>query len=83
MIDLLQQRGHELRRPHTERLRKDICELRIHGEVGQIRLLYFLFDGAKIVITHGFVKKGNAVPPGEIDKAEAIRSAYYAASGKG
>ena len=34
----------------------------------QVRILYF-FDGKRVVLTQGFLKKTSAVPPEEIDRA--------------
>jgi phage-related protein len=38
--------------------------------------LFFFFDGDKIVITHGFVKKSHSVPDAEIDRAVDYRKDY-------
>ena len=46
-----------------------IRELRIVFGSNQYRLLYFFF-GKIIVITHGFIKKTDAVPVNEIKTAE-------------
>jgi phage-related protein len=75
MIGLLEMHGHNLRRPHADILRDHIYELRIRTR-RQIRLLFFFFDGDKIVITHGFIKKSNSVPQAEIDRAVEYRKDY-------
>ena len=65
-IDLLAERGHELRRPHAEYLAgTDLYELRVKVRNVQLRLLYF-FDGrSAVVLSHGFAKEGK-IPPAEI-----------------
>ncbi|TKJ48049.1 hypothetical protein CEE34_00365 [Candidatus Aerophobetes bacterium Ae_b3a] len=45
-------------------------ELRISFSSNRYRFLYFFF-GEKI-ITHGFPKKSNIIPVGEIERAERI-----------
>jgi|APDee1175537692_1029409.scaffolds.fasta_scaffold30076_1 phage-related protein len=54
-----------------------IFELRITFGHLEPRILYF-FDGRDIVLTHGFLKKTRAVPPGEIERAKRIRADYMA-----
>jgi len=82
-LALLEEHGHTLRRPHVDYLQDDIWELRVSGQAGPLRLLYFFFDGTKIVVTHGFVKKGNVrdkdrVPQGEMARAGQTRAEYLA-----
>jgi phage-related protein len=72
-MDRLSEHGNELGRPHAAYLRDDIYELRPK----HYRLFYFFFDGTKIIITHGYAKKTNAVDPNQIDKAIEYRKDYY------
>ena len=37
------------------------------------RVLCFFFTGGRLILTHGFVKKGDKTPHGEIERAEAIK----------
>jgi len=37
----------------------------------EYRFLYFFF-GKRIIITHGFLKKADRIPKGEIERAERI-----------
>jgi len=41
----------------------------------EIRLLYFIQDKS-IVLTHGFLKKTQRVPSGEIEKAKRFRNEW-------
>ncbi len=77
VIELLKENGHELRRPHGDFLRDGIYELRArHGKV-RLRMLYFFHDKVA-VLTHGIKKKGDKVPPKEIDRAIRFRECYPA-----
>ena len=40
------------------------------------RILCFFFVGKRIILTHGFVKKGNKTPKGEIERAEALKQEF-------
>jgi hypothetical protein len=66
-VELLEERGHELRRPHADTLRDGIHELRAVSQRVNYRVLYF-FYGSDAVISHGITKEG-IVPPKEIDLA--------------
>ena len=77
VIELLKQNGHDLRRPHADFLRDGIYELRArHGKV-RLRMLYFFHDKVA-VLTHGIKKKGDKVPPKEIDRAIRFRERFQA-----
>jgi phage-related protein len=75
-IQRLEEFGLQLQRPHAAPLRDHILELRKRTHQGNIRLLYFFFDGEKFIITHGFKKKTSAVPADEINKAIEFRKDY-------
>jgi phage-related protein len=79
-FDLLAEFGHELRRPHTDYLRDEIWELRVHTRRGQLRFLYFYSGQTMIVVTHGFLKKSAAVPRVEIEQAITYRADYLSKS---
>ena len=66
LLDLLAERGHRLRRPHSGALGDALFELRCREGGIQVRMLYS-FEGKGIaVLTHGIVKKTGAVPRAEI-----------------
>ncbi len=66
-IELLEERGYELRRPHSGTLRNGIHELRALSQRVNYRVLYF-FNEQTAVLSHGLTKEG-AVPKREIDLA--------------
>ncbi|HHT9133543.1 MAG TPA: type II toxin-antitoxin system RelE/ParE family toxin [Candidatus Avalokitesvara rifleensis] len=69
-IELLAREGHRLYRPYTDTVRGKIRELRIPYRTNQYRVLYFFFYGDSIVLLHAFAKKTQAVPKGELERAE-------------
>lgn len=72
-LELLQEYGHSLRRPHVDYLRDGIYELRIRYFSVQYRILYFFNKEVGIVISHG-IKKEAKVPAQEIDLAVSRKS---------
>jgi phage-related protein len=56
-------------------LEDGIFELRVSLENRIARSLYFYESNQQIIFTHGFIKKGQKTPKGEIEKARAIRHA--------
>ncbi|MBI4064552.1 MAG: type II toxin-antitoxin system RelE/ParE family toxin [Elusimicrobia bacterium] len=67
-FDHLEQMGPDLPRPYADTLRDKIRELRVPYGRLQWRILYF-FEGKRIVLTQGFLKKTQAVPEEEIERA--------------
>ena len=46
-----------------------IFEFKVDGG----RVLCFFFIGGRLVLTHGFIKKSDKTPKGEIERAESIK----------
>ena len=46
----------------------------------QGRVLCFFFVGQRVILTHGFLKKSDKTPRGEIDRAENIKADFTARS---
>lgn len=44
----------------------------------QGRVLCFFFIGKRVILTHGFLKKGNKTPKGEIERAEKLKLDFTA-----
>lgn len=60
----------------SKHLEDGIFELRISLTDKIARSLYYYQKGAKIIITHGFIKKTQKTPRKEIEKAKKFREAY-------
>jgi len=57
-------------------LEDGIFELRTYLRDKIARTLYFYQKGAKIIITHSFIKKTQKTPGKEIERAKALREQY-------
>lgn len=67
-VSLLQEYGPALKRPHADKLKDKIYELRLSFGRLEIRILYFFWNDI-IILTNGFLKKTSEVPEKEIEKA--------------
>ena len=65
-IDLLAQYAPDLHEPYTKHIDGPIWELRSKFSSNIYRIFYFIWDGHKLVLLHGFTKKTQKTPPGEI-----------------
>ena len=76
LMELLEEKGNELREPYSKHLDDSIFELRA-SQAGNIsRVLYFFYFDKQIVITNGFIKKQQKTPPREIKLAKKRRSDF-------
>jgi phage-related protein len=65
-LALLEEFGHELRRPHAEHLKgTDLYELRVKYYRINLRMLYFFHEQENAVVISGFSKE-RQIPPKEI-----------------
>ena len=57
ILQILQEKGNQLREPYSKHLEDGIFEIR--GKVGSdiTRVLYFFYLDGKIILTNGFIKK--------------------------
>lgn len=69
LLKILSYEGPNLKRPYADSLRDGVRELRVMFGSNQYRGLYFFFHKDVIVVTHGFMKKTDAVPAAEIERA--------------
>jgi hypothetical protein len=46
------------------------------------RILCFFFFGKRLILTHGFRKKGDKTPKGEIERAEILKREFESRSGR-
>lgn len=81
-LDLLEDKGNTLREPYSKHLEDGIFELRTKLASDITRSLYFFYDGRRIVITHGFVKKQEKTPPAEILRAKEYRADWLRRNAK-
>jgi phage-related protein len=75
-IGRLRNYGRDLRRPTSDYLRDGIYELRVRFQKTQYRMLYFFYSEGRAVITHGFSKQADKVPPKEVDRAARMKRRY-------
>ena len=76
VLNVLQEKGNQLREPYSKHLEDGIFEVR--GKVGTdiSRVLYFFYYGGKIILTNGFIKKTQKTPSEEIRRAKNYRKDY-------
>ena len=75
-LELLEDRGNELREPYSKHLEDGIFELRTKVGTDITRVLYFFVIGGKIVLTNGFLKKSQKTPKNIIHLAKKYRNDY-------
>lgn len=76
MLELLEEKGNELREPYSKYLREGIFEIRCKSGNNITRALYFFYYDRKIIITNGFTKKTQKTPLKEIRLAKARKKDY-------
>ncbi len=82
LLGILQEKGNMLREPYSKHLEDGIFELRCKFGSDITRVLYFFYYEGRIVLTHGFIKKTQRTPAGEIEKAKKYRRDYIERHGK-
>jgi len=68
-IELLSMHGSRLTLPYVRHIDGELWELRIKFGSDISRIFYFIPVKNRIVLLHGFVKKTDKTPPGEIETA--------------
>lgn len=61
-LDLLAEKGQDLREPYVKHIEGELWELRIKFASNISRIFYFIPYKTKIVLLHGFVKKTRRTP---------------------
>lgn len=69
LIDLLSSRGPLLHRPHADAVQGSLRELRVISGRQHYRILYAFILKTRILLLHGFHKKTDRLPAGEIQAA--------------
>nr|WP_330407377.1 type II toxin-antitoxin system RelE/ParE family toxin [Enterocloster lavalensis] len=80
-ISILQDNGYELREPYSKHLSEGIFELRAKVGSDITRVLYFFYVERHIILTNGFIKKTQKIPPKEIERAKKYRADYLRRKG--
>jgi len=75
-IKVVEADGPASREPYSKHLQDGIFEVRAQFSTNLARVLYFFFDGRKIILTHGFTKKTQKTPPSEIEMSNKYRAEY-------
>lgn len=73
---LLEEFGNELKYPHSAPIGYGLFELRIRFSGDISRIFYFFFDGQKIILTNGYIKKSRKAPKNEIELARRYKADY-------
>lgn len=76
LLELLEEKGNQLREPYSKSIDDGIFELRCKVGNNITRILYFFYYEGKIVLTNGFVKKTQKTPAEEIKLAKERRSDF-------
>jgi phage-related protein len=74
LMDILEEKGTELRLPYSESLGDGIFELRCKQGSNITRVLFFFYYDHQIIVTNGFVKKTQKTPQKEIKLAKERRA---------
>ena len=80
-IDLLEQVGNFLQRPHAAAIRSEkfagLWELRIQFGGDASRIFYFLHHDDCFILLHGFIKKTDALPVKEMETARKRKEDFF------
>lgn len=69
ILDMMEDLGSNLGKPHTDSLGDGLFEVRAKGEEGIGRSFFCYAKGKRIAIMHSFIKKTQKTPKKEIDIA--------------
>ncbi len=69
ILELVEEFGPDLGKPHTAPMGKGLFEIRAKGKEGIARSLFCTKKGKEIIILHSFVKKTQRTPSKELDIA--------------
>jgi len=75
-IERLRIYGNQMQGKFVKKLTHEIFELRVKQFDRIFRILFFYQPGMLMVVTSGFQKKTERTPPGEIARAEQLRSLW-------
>lgn len=79
-IELLEKHGLNLKEPYVKSLKgskyRGLYELRIKFASNASRIIYFAYRNRTFVLLHGFTKKAEQTPVGELDRALRYRADF-------
>ncbi len=75
-LTLLEEFGNTLREPYSKAMGNGLFELRVKFSSDITRIFYFFFDGRRIILTNGFVKKTAKTPLSELALARKYKEDY-------
>jgi phage-related protein len=75
-IELLEEKGNQLREPYTKPISDGIFELRVKVSTDITRIFFFFYSGNKIILTNGYVKKQQKMDISEFEKAKKYKQDY-------
>ena len=76
MLELLRQRGWQMKYPDTEKVGDKVFALRVEYGNNEYRFFYFFHSREIILFVHYVHKKSKKLRPEDIEKAERIRKEY-------
>ena len=76
IIAMIREYGGFIRMPYSEYLQDGIFQIRAQQEGNIARVLYFFWDGKKVILTNGFTKKTRKTPSAEIERAKRYKADY-------
>lgn len=75
-LDLLAEYAPDLHEPYTKHIEGAIWELWSKLASNIYRIFYFIWQGNRIVLLHGFTKKTQRTPPSELNTAKRYLADY-------
>jgi phage-related protein len=77
-LEQLRLRNVRAREPLVRHLEGDLWELREESSTNIYRVIYFFYTGRRIVLLHGFQKKTQRTPAGELAAARQRQADFVA-----
>lgn len=72
-LQLLEEKNISIREPYAKPLGKGLFELRIRQAGDIARAFYLFYEGQRIIVTNGFLKKTKKTPFREIERARRYK----------
>ena len=76
LLEILEEKGNQLREPYSKHLEDGIFEIRCKVWNNISRVLYFFYYEGNIILTNGFIKKTQKTPRKEIELVKKYRADY-------